>query len=240
MGAGVSAVARGCGTRKKGGIYIEVGLSKRGRPLEDFILCPPLVLPVSELGITALGVKLIADQQGIYHIFDVVGSEHYANPADYLEEGRRFGFSRRISKREDFALLTPGKSRLINLHAHGYLANADDLWPSIPAEDRWCPRQHAHHCPPYTPPMCASLYWESVAGGEAIAGTLRGVTRTMPSFSYRAKCLPEQFRPAWQLAGFVSLPITNIAIVEDPTGNTHLSAIDAVSKGTMRYSIEPN
>ncbi len=36
---------RGCGEREPGGVYAECGLSSRGRPLEEFLIDPPLPLP---------------------------------------------------------------------------------------------------------------------------------------------------------------------------------------------------
>ena len=38
-------VSRGCGDREPGGVYAESGLSSKGRPLEEFLVDPPLPIP---------------------------------------------------------------------------------------------------------------------------------------------------------------------------------------------------
>src|SRR4030095_13665604 len=56
--SGALAVRRGCGTRQAGGIYSECGLSRNGRPLEDFLFDPPTPLALDALqamGITPAG-----------------------------------------------------------------------------------------------------------------------------------------------------------------------------------------
>lgn len=34
-------VERGCGFRERGGLYLELGLSRNGLPFDWFLLCPP-------------------------------------------------------------------------------------------------------------------------------------------------------------------------------------------------------
>ena len=84
MTTGAIAVRRGCGTRKKGGIYFETGLGSYGKPLEHFIIDPPIL--VNDWSLSPLGVQLV-ERDGVTHIVDWVGSEHYPNVADYLEAG---------------------------------------------------------------------------------------------------------------------------------------------------------
>ena len=40
----MESIIRGCGTRIKGGVYIEVGFAEDGigEPLEHFLICPPV------------------------------------------------------------------------------------------------------------------------------------------------------------------------------------------------------
>ena len=59
-------VARGCGTRKKGGCYAECGLSDDGLPLEHFLFDPPIVLTKEardKLGIIDRGVRLFQEER---------------------------------------------------------------------------------------------------------------------------------------------------------------------------------
>lgn len=83
MSIGAIPVVRGCGTRKKNAIYFECGLSPYGQPLEYFIIDPPVL--IDDWNLSRVGVQLI-ERNGITHIIDWVGSEHYPNPADCLEE----------------------------------------------------------------------------------------------------------------------------------------------------------
>ena len=118
-------VQRGCGDREPGGIYAESGLSPRGRPLEEFLIDPPLPIPA--------GLDLVnkpqtwqrmlpsgepaLDGEGL-PIFDLliwVGQEHYPYCPDYLEETIRFGASRRLNPNLDLSLLSRS-SRMILAH----------------------------------------------------------------------------------------------------------------------------
>src|SRR5713101_7265371 len=118
-------VPRGCGDREPGGIYAESGLSPRGRPLEEFLIDPPLPIPA--------GLDLVnkpqtwqrmlpsgepaLDREGlpIYDLLIWVGQEHYPFVPDYLEETRRFGASRRLNPNLNLSLLSRS-SRMILAH----------------------------------------------------------------------------------------------------------------------------
>ena len=118
-------VPRGCGDREPGGVYAESGLSPWGRPLEEFLIDPPLPIPE--------GLDLVnkpqtwqrmlpsgepaLDGEGL-PIFDLliwVGQEHYPYAPDYLEETRRFGASRRLNPNLNLSLLSRS-SRMILAH----------------------------------------------------------------------------------------------------------------------------
>lgn len=78
--------ARGCGaSRTKGGVYFECSLSPYGLPLENFIVDPPVPIDANEFGVTQIGVKLM-ERKGVWHVMDWVGSTHYPNVGDYLED----------------------------------------------------------------------------------------------------------------------------------------------------------
>src|SRR5690348_5495396 len=116
-----AAVLRGCGERTPGGVYIECGLSPVGRPFEDFLLDPPLALP------PGLGAESLANKPqfwtdpatGTVHLVIWIGAEHYPYLADFVEEARRFGISRKLSpqllERPEFGRLTLS-SRLVLAH----------------------------------------------------------------------------------------------------------------------------
>jgi len=116
-----AAVLRGCGERNPGSVYVECGLSPVGRPFEDFLLDPPLALPAG-LGSEALANKpqfWTDSATDTVHLVIWIGAEHYPYLADFVEETRRFGISRKLSpqllERPDFARLTLS-SRTILAH----------------------------------------------------------------------------------------------------------------------------
>ena len=77
----VQGVPRGCGTRTSGGVYLECGTGYGGRPLEFFLADPPIPLTCD----TKLGVQLI-ERDGVVHVLDWIGEQHYPNCADFLEK----------------------------------------------------------------------------------------------------------------------------------------------------------
>lgn len=173
---------RGCGTRKNGGVYAECRLGSSGNPIEDYLMDPPQPVNAQALGLSSVGVHLF-EVQGVWHIFDIVGAEHYPNVADYIEETRHMGASRRLSRTLDFSKLTPA-SKLVLLHRRGYIANFADYYAAIHAsltsqndvstnpKSRWqCPKALPQHDWQANPPlsMCAGLYWCDVEHGEALA-----------------------------------------------------------------------
>lgn len=118
-------VPRGCGERVPDGIYAECGLSDRGSPLEAFLIDPPQPLPE--------GLDIINKAQlwqhptsSIWHLVIWVGAVHYPHMADYIEEVRRFGVSRRIGAHVDISLLTPGQSMMIFAHPRARLTSWED------------------------------------------------------------------------------------------------------------------
>lgn len=118
-------VSRGCGDREPGGVYIESGLSSRGRPLEEFLVDPPLPIPegLDLINKPQVWQRMLpsgepaqdADGLPTYDLLIWVGAEFYPYCADYLEEVRRFGASRRLNPNLDLSLLSKS-SRMILAH----------------------------------------------------------------------------------------------------------------------------
>jgi len=233
-GIAAAAVERGCGKRKAGGVYAEVGLAEDGYPLEHFILDPPVLVP-DEMHLTATGVTVVG-QGSRQHVVDWVGSEFYPNVTDFLEEVRRFGLSRRLPKTFDFSQITAG-SRIILAHSRAWVENIGDYRRVALAETDairtlvWnCPKTIKAHadlvgCPDEP---CAGVWWQDVEGWEAKEERTawgadgpypRGVVRKMPSFSYFAFQRPEGFAPEYKLAFFASFPMTRLVVVEAEDGS---------------------
>lgn len=163
-------MARGCGVRKVGGIYFEVGLSPYGQPLENFIVCPPIAVDLQAWGAAKVGQTLI-ERDGVTHILDYVGSKYYPNVADCLEEGRVQGFSRRagLASAKDYARIN-ANTRLLLVHAHAQIDNFQQYINSMRGElERRtvnCPRRHDEHRPANVPleEMCGGLWYHDVEG----------------------------------------------------------------------------
>lgn len=217
---------RGCGTRVRGGIYAETHLSEDGNglPIEAFLLDPPLRLDFAKLGVTAIGTKMI-ERAGVFHLIDLVGSMHYPNVSDYIEEVRRFGVSRRISSSTDFSKLT-AESRLLMGHSRAFITNFSEYaadWrytrtPKPGHPEPRCPKGIVSHDQDLAPVFCAGAYWQDVEGGKSIVG--RKVLRTMPSFSYEATSKPFDVTPAYECAIFASFPIHRlVGIADTPVRN---------------------
>src|SRR6516164_9321172 len=118
-------VPRGCGDREPGGVYVESGLSSKGRPLEEFLVDPPLPVPAGldlvnkpqiwQRMLPSGEPALDGDELPIYDLLIWVGAEFYPFCVDYLEETRRFGASRRLNPNLDLSLLSKS-SRMILAH----------------------------------------------------------------------------------------------------------------------------
>lgn len=230
-----TGVVRGCGRRVQGGVYAECPLSSSGRPIEDFLIDPPKVLN-ADLGLSPIGVRVLQMKaNGPFWVFDWVGSEHYPNVADFVEETKRFGLSRRLPRTADFAKVGPD-SRIVLFHARAYIESFRDLYVAIAPDGEPCPKKLTHHRwsfndhqlgatfsekprsidPTPSPPgeMCARLWWEDIIRHHADShGEDRAVTRRLPNFWYEARTTPPEVEARHQVAAFLQLPITNLAVI---------------------------
>lgn len=260
MTRGAVAVARGCGTRKVGGIYAEMGVAPGGKPLREFLLDPPR--PIDGVQLPNIGVVPFEGRDGVTHVIDVIGAMHYPNVTDFLEEVCRFGLSRQLPRTFPFERLSP-ESRIICVHRRAWVENFTDLTfgpftdPDEDAGVRPCPRLLEEHATGSLPPMCASVWWEDVEGGDpefvpdddtrvqwmmgdnsAKAAALklgilsRLVKRRMPAFTYNAFAPPERGRE-YRIAAFASFPVSRIAVVRDREGGRHVAAREAASAAKL-------
>lgn len=253
------AVPRGCGAaRKAGGIYMEVRLGEGGRPLEDFLIDPPLKLgddARQSLGIKPIGVSTLV-RDGVTHVVDWVGSEYYPNLADFLEEVRRFGLSRRIPANFPFASLTPA-SRVYIVHSRGWIGEAETYFRCLTrdAGDRdpytfpvvkSCPKGRLDHNDPDNPPvMCAQLWWQDMDRGTVVkpeaplAMLRRVVQRTLPSFSYYALTRPALQDFGYCLAMVASFPLPRLVVVDDPDDPDEVARrVDLARQSGIDTSVE--
>ncbi len=213
---------RACGSRAAGGVYAETRLSDGGQPIEYFLVDPPKPV-LDELGLTAVGVKLI-NVDGVWHIFDVVGAEYYPYPADYVEETRRKGASRRLPRNLEFDLIS-AESRLVLVHSKAVIQNFSE-YPQPPEVE--CPKAIvSHQCAPL-PEMCAGLWWHDLPLSELEPGADgRFIRKIQGGTTYHARPRPAGIAPQYQHAIFMMLPITNLAIIQGRNAQENASAEQA-------------
>lgn len=124
----------------------------------------------------------------VTHVFDIVGQEYYPNVADFLEEARRMGVSRRLEledKRQYARLST--RSRLMLLHHKAVINNPSELLKAMGLTEKLrlvragCPKslgEHESRTPrgglnltgtvKYLRDGCSALYWHVLEGAIKI------------------------------------------------------------------------
>ena len=249
----VAEVARGCGdSRTKGDAYWETARSPKGKPIEFWIVDPPVKIDPDVLRISPQGVTLLEDKNGVHHVLDWIGAMHYPNITDFLEEARRFGVSRKCElSANEYALLSP-ESKLICIHSAAHLDEPAIHWGArigmgdefFAGRYKWdlCPKDNIEHDinreamlsfmadPKFKSPMCAGLWWEDCMFVDPIEKDSRLGIRTMPAFRYRCAASPAS---PWKQtprspAIFASFPFGRIAIVEDPEGGEHEEKLEKI------------
>jgi hypothetical protein len=218
--AGAMAVERGCGFREENGVYFETGLSPFGRPLEEFMFDPVIEIPygftVPERGMTLL------EWGGTWHVVNRVGAESYPSPLDFLEEGRRFGFSGRVQHTFEWEKLEYGKSRILHCHPRAKLLSRIEYLDAVHARvgELVCPTHRLVHeqSAKIRELECVAMWRHDIDRKEGRTfeiGDVEGhVLVKMPSFSYEAWLRPEGVKPKYELAFMVGLPISRIAVVQ--------------------------
>jgi hypothetical protein len=249
-----SGIERGCGRRIEGGIYAETGTSTTGKPVEAFLFDP--VIPVDDPpshGFSPVGVHPIEGVNGIWNAGDWVGETHYAYPADYVEEVRRFGSSRRLPRTFDFSTIS-AKSRLVFMHSRAVIQNYQALAQERPeytqvARQPWCPQNKPHHqhpgqAEPSVRQQCAALHWETFdpAGKDIDLANdpdldARAAFRVFKGlWEYRCAVAPRPQRYSPGL--FMWLPIHRLVVIRDPYGDTHKEALEAAQKAQVPLDME--
>ncbi len=221
---------RGCGRRVAGGAYWELGLGPWGTPPHEFLIDPPLPIPLG-LAVRPLGVQLLTDEQGVTHVVDWVGSQHYPNLADYWEETTRYGASRRLPRTLDFSRLSPA-SRLLLIHSRARMTTwQDPAWQvgtcptGVPPHERGADQEA-------TEGPCLGLCWHDVEGGTPAPtpDDPDRVLRAMPSFAYTAWARPAGAATAYEPGIFASLPATRLVVV---AGNNHEMTLERARRSSL-------
>jgi len=215
-----TGIERGCGYREQGGAYLECGLDEDGAPLEEFLIDPPRAFDID----TKIGQELI-DVNGTVHIFDWIGSGHYPYVSDFVEEVRRYGVSRRISRNFDLDRLSR-ESRMMLVHKRarfeGIDENPSETYPEGPAPPqkrcaKWAQTGDKAHID-YPTAACTRKWWWDA---EANAGDF---SREFASFAYSPVYGAEMPEP--KAAIFASFPISNVAVIQANDGSHNDLAAD--------------
>lgn len=205
----VSSGPRGCGdSRQQGGAYLCTDMGEEGIPLWTFLVDPPI--QTESISVPSRGMIPVINR-GIVHAMDKIGSQYYINLQDFLQEGIRMGFSRRIPSTFDFSLLTVD-SCLLFVHDRASISNPTNL------EEYRCPtfKDHSHK----RGDICLGATWHDIEEGvpEPTPQEPFRVRRTMPGFSYLGNRPPKEGISQRKQALFLKLPIQRIEVVK---GNNH-------------------
>lgn len=211
--------------RIPGGIYLCTPLSPIGSPVESFLICPPMPLPEG-VTISAQGVSIVQGPDGNHHVLDWIGESHYPNVADWIEETRRKGISRRIQSSAEFEKLTEN-SRLYVIHPKAILSSFEEREKLCCNQGlcdfRCCPKAIRNH--PHPDETCAVMWWHDVMA-EPLGEGWKTITiedkefsfRLFTDFHYRAEPVREERKH--QPGIFGSFPIRSLEIVRRKEGST--------------------
>lgn len=207
--------ARQCGSgRTAGSVYVEAGQPCGGIPIEQFLIDAPWAVDPNQLHITPMGVTIL-EKDGVSHILDWVGSEHYEYPADFIEEARRMGVSRKIPVGTDLSGITP-QSTIMLLHRRGSVVNAGAV---SAASGMLCPGgQHKRG------EDCAGLHWVIPAQDDRNQ-------RHLTSGPYQVTPLPAggpevEYAPAI----FMVIPISALTVIRNHDGSINAQAEKTVQR----------
>ena len=220
--AATPGVLRGCGRRQENAVYLECGMSSSGGvPLNHFFIDPPRPATVD----SKVGVELVK-RGDVFHILDWIGVQHYPYAADFLVEGAKFGFSRRVPKTLDFSRLT-ADSRLIVIHAAGLVTNHPQLRAyqdtqmasSSGLGGKLCPLCQRHHSLEHFSERsggCIRDLWALPEVTE-VKESPKGVSFMRKVADIRYRVLPYQPsapEPETTSAIVAMLPVTNISVIK--------------------------
>ena len=240
---------RGCGSRKKGGIYSTCPLGPGGTPVDAFLIDPPSELPEGLADLSRQGVMLF-DRDGVTHVLDWVGSNHYPNVADFIEEVKRMGMSRRLPSTTEFSRLSALSQHFL-VHERAIVAHPE-LYrqPTDPknVEAYTCPKDIAVHCCGNAigrAPMCAGIWWEDLDGatsdydgGMTVDPADRRVIRQISCGEYAGLVAPIAPSMREYMPGiFAAFPISRLEVVKDDVADRHDAAVDKAGKSKLDVTL---
>lgn len=249
------AVERGCGVREPGGVYIETRRVVGGKPVEHFLLDPPVPVPV-QLDLPNRGVAIYGreadDGEEVFDVYDRVGEASYPNVADFVEEVRQHGLSRRVPSNTDLTKLSD-RSTIRLAHPRALITNVALLYKELAQEGNDYLNHPQWKCRCNKPEhqsiawlfaegvTCVSCWWELITGGEEDFDPdhyPRSIERTIGSVSYYGRHRPESFKPEYADAFFMRLPVHRLVVINDPSLGLHEKALENLEGVQIPVSLE--
>ncbi len=195
-----------CGSgRKAGELYLECGTAHGGTHIENMLMDLPMLIDTDIFALSPIGVSTFQDHLGVTHVLDWVGESHYPEIADFIEEARRKGVSRKISHTAPIEGLS-AESRLFLAHPRGRVTNAGQL--STPTGFA-CPCGKGHSAQD----GCIGWAWHALPNhgtGE----------RRLSDASYPVRAGHVPLEAEYGLAVFMVVPITALTVIRTPDGET--------------------
>jgi len=193
---------RGCGIREEGSLYFVCETSPLGRPIEDFLVDPPIPWKGPRLR----APMLQHDGARFNHVLIGVGARYYPFIPDFIEEAKIMGVSKRIPTGFDLSKLTPGRSKMALIHPRAIPVFEYTLHFYPP-----CPKgiRRAHGCIGKLWPLSALNAYRTHE--VSMSGTMAAIKT--PSVRYQVRIPKEPKHPfdGLYLPGlFLSVPITRI------------------------------
>jgi hypothetical protein len=236
--------ARLCGaTRVAGGLYweshpnwgpvpssipISLAAEAMRQRMNLLVLDPPVEIDVEAIGLQAVGMKMI-ERNGVYHLLDWVGENHYPNVADFVEEALQLGVSRRVAATLPLERLTD-ESRLLLVHKKAWLEGRGYM--NLDGARR-CPMSRADHSGDNGMiEMCVRLWWNDLV--EATSNAAGIGIRTLPTGTYSGRVRTGGL-PAQRPAIFASLKLGRFALVRDHENFTDDDAAASLSERDILY-----
>ena len=224
---------RGCGQRKDQALYACCGLAppgSMGSPVESFIIDPPILWDQGAFR----GVQFVERDGGPPDLLLWVGAENYPTVPDFVEEGRRMGFCKRIPTGDlkddgtfakgnnNYGEVVPYVSRMILVHPRAVIDDSyqvqlqemgDGSVPHITRHAGACDQAgNIHHIEHGIGEPCTFATWDLSATkawpGHDIVSSVETVTRIQtPSCDYQVRTPIEVGGQAFDPQGEDTAPV---------------------------------
>lgn len=188
----VTGIKRGCGTRQVGGLYACCGLSPYGKPIEHFIIDPPVFVEYKNFR-----APILVDDNLLFW----VGEKFYPYPSDFIEEARIYGVSKRIPVNFPLERIN-SLSKMYFVHPKAIIENFKELPAPI-----YCPKNYDHHLTQgeYCIGYSYSLAYNEKEGEERKVGDI-----TYMLYPFKQKF---EVEPIYKQGTFLALPITHFDFI---------------------------